>query len=504
MTTNAILKTLKSEGQDFEWYPTTREMLQVVAKDIRGEISNNSFSLLDIGAGNGSALQIIEHLVEPGEYTSVTKYAIEKSKILIDQMPPDIFVVGTDFHQQTLIDKHVDVIFCNPPYSEFDHWMRRIVSEANCKLLYMVVPVRWTENRTVKDMIGRRCDIADIEDPDWENDIKYEYRKSRGRCEVLATMDFQGSEFREARARVDIIKIKFKIQSRYNPGLSVDPFDIWFEEHFKIDADREAPVNYGVGESKAKTLHNLVQGQNLIERLEELYRKDFDKLLQTYKALEEMDHDLFKELNVDLRQIREGLKLKIKGLKDLYWKELFDNLDAITSRLTSKSRGKLLGTLTEHTSVDFTAANAYAVVIWAIKNGNRYFDDQLKEVYLDITSPENVRNYKSNNHVIEDGWRFQKREASHYILDYRLIVERWSCFSDKGYDTYDFPNGLFNATNDLLNDICTVGKNLGFDVVTNSLDIEWGPGEKNEFLCRDGSVFMEVKAYKKGDHSHQG
>ena len=118
-------------------------------------------------------------------------------------------------------------------------------------------------------------------------------------------------------------------------------------------------------------------GNNIIERLEELYVRDFGELLDTYKTLEGFDPVLFKELGIDLTTVREGLKMKIKGLKNLYWQELFSNLDSITNRLTSKSREHLLEKLTNHTSVDYTADNAYAVVIWVVKNANQYFDDPI-------------------------------------------------------------------------------------------------------------------------------
>ena len=42
--------------------------------------------------------------------------AIEKSQTLIDNMPSNVFVVGTDFNENTLIDKKADYVFCNFKY----------------------------------------------------------------------------------------------------------------------------------------------------------------------------------------------------------------------------------------------------------------------------------------------------------------------------------------------------------------------------------------------------
>jgi hypothetical protein len=497
------LELLKEAGQDFEWYPTTEAMLEVVAKDIREEFEasyhekQRAFSILDIGAGNGSALKIICDLTN----NTGDKYAIEKSRILVDSLPEDVFVIGTDFHQQTLIDKQVDVVFCNPPYSEFDEWVRRITAEANCRIVYLVIPRRWKENKSVVEMINRRCGLTRGKSPfagdDEENEPRY--RRHRGSCEVLASMDFEDSEFRKARAVVDIVKIKFQDQGYRNHELDVDPWDIWFDSVFSIQADKTNPSKYEAEQHTTESLHNLVKGQNVIERLEELYRADFDKLLETYRALEKLDASLFKELGVSLSQVKGGLKSKIAGLKNLYWKELFSNLDAITKRLTSKSREKLLATLTAHTAIDFTADNAYAVVVWAIKNANHYFDEQLKEVYYSVTHKDCIKNYKSNKRVVTDDWRYSRSELSHYTLDYRLVLHRYRCFDDSGYGKWEYPNGLHNDIHALLNDLCTIAKNLGFDVVTTSFDMEWERGKLREFFLADGTLFMDVRAFYNGN-----
>jgi hypothetical protein len=477
MNTNGLLFAVKEAGEDFEWYPSTKKMLEAVANDMRREFdashqeNERCFSILDIGAGNGNALKVLCDLTK----NNGPKYAIEKSRTLIDALPDDVFVTGTDFHQQTLIDKKVDVVFCNPPYSEYEAWMKRIVSEANCRVIYMIVPQRWKNNKAITSMVERRAETP----------------------EVLSSMSFEDSEYRTARAQVDILKIKIKSYGYRGVNLKEDPFDIWFEANFKINAKSGEGSKYVEKQSKKEKIRTLVKGQNLIERLEELYRADFDKLLHIYRSLEGLDCELFKELGADLNKIQEGLKLRIEGLKTLYWEELFDNLESITSRLSSKSREKLLKKLMDNTHVDFTADNVYAVVVWAIKNANKYFDSQLIELYREFSYTDNIRNYKSNHRLIEDGWRYQ-RDHTHYSLDYRLVLERYRCFSQESYERCEYPNGLSRTIHDLLNDICTIGKNLGFQVKTTSFDFEWEPGKQNAFYTSDGDLFMEVRAYKKG------
>jgi tRNA1(Val) A37 N6-methylase TrmN6 len=161
-----LITNLKDNNQDHEWYSTTTEIIKVVYNDLIK--SDNLNSILDIGAGNGKVFDVLKELndenkkiIESLDYKikrvvecySPKKYAIEKSKILINAMSKDIFIVGTDFHQQSLIDKKVDVIFCNPPYSEYESWTEKILKEANSDMVYLVIPKRWQENKTLQTII---------------------------------------------------------------------------------------------------------------------------------------------------------------------------------------------------------------------------------------------------------------------------------------------------------------------------------------------------------------
>jgi len=510
---NLIKENIKN-GEDFEFYPTTNEMIRTVFNDIK---SNNilsrynnisSFSMLDIGAGNGNVLNIVQDLIQ--EYyehnfedevkydrvPKITKYAIEKSKTLIEAMNDDIMVLGTEFYEQTLIDKKVDVIFCNPPYTQFKEWTQKIISEANCKIIYLIIPERWEKDEEIQHLIDKRL-------------IKKNDEYTLGKVEILDETDFLDSEYRKARAKVQIIKIELE-KGSYSS--KTDPFSIWFDNEFKINADK---TSYSYTSEKSTTektreeINELVQGNNLIEVLEELYNKDMNKLIHTYKALEELDYDLLNEMEINIANVKEKLKLKIEGLKNFYWGEFFGNLDKITERLTSSSREKMMDKLMTHTSIDFTASNCYAIAIWVIKNANKYIDEQLKEVYLDLANKKNIINYKSNQKVFsDDNWRFKDEiKFGKFKLDYRIVVSRYNNFNTSIFGNYEYPNGLNINTHKFLNDICTIALNLGFGLnanqVTNSRNIIWESGKKREFHFIDDNgesqPLMETKCYKNGN-----
>jgi len=154
--------------------------------------------------------------------------------------------------------------------------------------------------------------------------------------------------------------------------------------------------------------------------------------------------------------------------------------------------------------IDFTPSNVYAVAIWIIKNANKYFDEQLIDLYKELSAKENIKNYKSNQTTWEqDRWRYNQQYKSHYCLDYRLIFSRggwgWS------------GRGLSESTIDLIDDLMTVATNLGFDGQSSQSfgwDKEPEAGQKQEFFMRPNwkndntaksTLFMETRFYKNGN-----
>jgi len=480
-----LINKLKENNQDYEFYPSTNEMIKAVfenytkdKKNYSNEIEN--FSMLDIGAGNSNVFKVFDELLplpkDERYKTHIDKFAIEKSEMLITAMPDDIIIIGTDFEKQTLIDKKVDMIFCNPPYSRFKEWTLKILKESNCNIAYLIIPERWDDKVEIKSIIEKRK-------------IKYE---------VIFEGDFLDSEYRQARAKINIIRFDFGV-TKYGK-CDNDPFDIWFEENFKINAEKEKQYfNPNDKKSKSEEIKELIKGKNIIESLEELYQKDMEKLLNTYKQLENIDYDLFKEMGVNFDNLKTALKEKISNLKILYWNELFDNLDKITNKLTSESRKKILDKLNKQTNIDFTAGNAYSLVIWVLKNANIYIDEQLKEVYFEMASPDNIKNYKSNKKFIEDGWRYSVKDHTHFKLDYRLVFVRWNCFDNTGYSSYQYPKGLYRDIHDFINDISTIANNLGFENIDSSFNFNWQAGKENIFTYTNGKEFMRIRAYKNGN-----
>ena len=488
------IKELKDAGQDFEWYPTTREIIEAMYWDLLGDkvgeemhrANGKRYTMLDIGAGNGKVFNTIKEIAESQplldeyyyckysredggkSYRSenerfanrifISKYmAIEKSRILVDSMPKDTLVVGNDFHQNTLIDKPVDVVFCNPPYSEYAEWTTKIIRESNAKSIYLVIPQRWGKHKGIAQALKDR----------------------KAKVKIIGNFDFLNAEDRKARAYVSLIKVqlnyyKFK-GNRYScreSEISIDPFDLWFKQTFKINAstDREDYASMtGKADNKEKKFKNkvdneLVAGRDLVSILVQLYDQEMEKLIGNYIKLSEIDAELFTELNVNFDAIKESFKSKIEGLKNFYWEEIFNNLSEITKRLTSSTRDKLRSKLMANTSIDFNESNIRSVVIWVLKNANHYFEEQMLDFYDTFTTEEGIKFYKSNQHFVKDDFRYNKREGklNKYALDYRIILHSY-------LDDWDIREGrVSNAQYQNIRDALVIARNLGFSISEES------------------------------------
>lgn len=384
--------------------------------------------------------------------------AIEKSQTLIDNMPNNVFVVGTDFNENTLIDKNAEYVFCNPPYSEFSQWSERIIKESNAKVIYLVIPKRWGCHGNIAHAIKQR----------------------KAAVSIVGNFDFLDSEDRKARAKVSLVKIDLRgkaVKPKYGYKVKseecrVDPFTLWFNETFPIDAKNSEESDYTMREQKAKehkeNIKNaLVNGSDLVSSLVELYNKEIEKLTTNYLKVSELDADILKELNVNVQHLLNGFREKIKGLKNQYWQEIFNNLDSITTRLTSRTRESLKSTLLSNTNIDFTTSNVRSVVIWVIKNSSKYFNSQMLEVYDDFTTGDGIRLYKSNANFMNDTWRYcrsEKDKLGKYALDYRIV-----CHGYRG-DSWRNENMLGDAQKQYIKDIVIIAKNLGF--IIDGIDYE--------------------------------
>lgn len=495
---NKLITQLKDAGQDFELYPTTKEMIRTIFEHRRHPYSDGSGysvddfgTVLDIGCGTCNFKRFVDELNAPferhdGSYSDRSKcvtiqqyYVMEKSRILIDRLPADAIVLGVDFHENTLIDKPVDTIFCNPPYSEYEDWAAKIIRESACKSIYLIIPQRWKNSEkiqlaleNVSRVCTRRSGYREFEDP----------------AQVIGSFDFMDAE-RAARAKVDIVFIN-------KSGTSGDSgFDKFFDEVFSMGSSGDK-YNFQSAEYREEMKNELLTGRNKIETLCNGYAEAQRTLFEHFQVICGLDTDILETIGVQKKNVKEALKMKFKGLKTLYWNLAFDCLEEITSRLTSTSRDKMKKRFDKLLTVDFNADNVYSLVIWVIKNANDYYKNQMIDFFMAMSSPENVQNYKSNQRVFtRDGWGYRNQKHDHYTLDYRIVCTKHALPGE--VTSYSMYATLKDDMSRKISDVCTVANNLGFHVGETIFPADYG--QKGYVMQADGTVLFEFKCYRNGN-----
>lgn len=476
MTFPALLSAVQDAGQDFEWYPTTARMMSVVA----ARIPTNTASIMDVGAGDGRVLLALAKRCD----SKPTLYAIEKSTVLIQAQPEDVIPVGTEFFEQNLACLPVDVIFCNPPYSDFAAWASLIVEMGYAKRAFLVLPRRWKDSDTIAASIAKRGVTV----------------------RVIHTDDFQSDADRTARAVIEIVEVSFPKKSDSWRDEAEDPFDAWFDQNTSIfDEDKPRETEE---ETTRKDLARLRELDS-IPALVAAHDEELARLEANYRAVFSLDYAILKELGVNKEGVREGIKTKMAGLKAKYWTLLFDHLESITSRLSTATKASFVEKLSGRATIMFTPRNVYAIVVWAIKNANRYFDEQTVQFYRAISTFDGVQNYASNTRTWgKDAWRYmdsqfdrESERPSRYSLDYRIVVVRYQAIFNADFGQYEYPGNLHRRCHELITDCIAVLGNLGFRATgQSSLRRQWSSGLWQDWHHGEsGPVLFQVKAHMNGN-----
>lgn len=462
-----LVEKLKEANQDFEFYPTTDEILSRISLSFKDVITtrygNEKKSVLDIGAGKCNFKKYFDKL---GDYY-FKYYAIEKSEILISEYDADTVVLGTDFNENTLVDKKVDVIFCNPPYSEYVQWTTRILKEGNAGHIYMVIPDRWKENQQLKQVIDT---------------LKIQYN-------ILGSFNFLDAE-RSARAYVDVIEFTKSIGERFEK----DPFSVWFDETFSHIETEDDFIKKYEKEEIEKSLVSL-NNKDKVALLCEYYNEELTNIQKAFMNVCELNSNTLKAIGIKKETVKQALKDQLSNLKLKYWKQFYDCLDVITDRLTHKTRYEMYERFCGLGAIDFTESNVRTVLLWIVKNTHRYMENQLVDLYKHFSDFENVKMYKSNQKTFTaDEWRWNRDEVrKNYSLDYRIIAsEYWNNNYSWGDTTLD-ERKIKTSTDD----ICTIAFNLGFRCTEKQEIKEYG--KKYYYMLDNDKPLFEVKVYKNGN-----
>ncbi|BDB66076.1 hypothetical protein Hc94105_0261 [Helicobacter cinaedi] len=463
-----IVNECKSQGQDFEFYPTTDEILSCLVdyfnkQDIDYQKDGIRMdSILDLGAGDGRVLEYLEkHINQVDKWRNETLkprtfYAMEKSQPLIKVLSnpsKNITLLGTDILEATLIDKRVDLVFCNPPYSQFELFTKKILQEANAHCIALVIPQRWKENLELQAIIKDR-------------ELK---------LEILGSFDFKEAD-REARANVELLLFT-------NNKREDVQFSQWLKSHFHLDnvIDGYRSMYYEKEkQDREERISQALVKHDLVAALLNEYNAEMNKLAKSLEALSCVDKALLMDLNIDRNKLLESIKFKLKHIKNIYWAEIFDKLDSIRDRFTTHYKKAICESVVAENHIDFTRGNIYMILIWLIENANNYIKRGMEGLFDSFSERGNAMEYKSNQRWRKDEWRYTKEQFDNEPrkLDYRIVL---TSFEWK----------------ELLNDIRAVALQLGFNVPSTFLPHIRKP--HSTYWDDDGFYGNTHTMYYKGD-----
>lgn len=472
-STLQLVKELKANGEDFEFFPTSDEQLHTISEHMKQlfakyEVTkryDTPIKLLDIGAGDGRCLTALSRTMAEIDSRKVVKLlAIEKATTQIkDYASKDIVLLGTEFWETNFISKQTDIGFSNPPFSEFSLWIQTILGQLSFKAFYAILPRRWRNDEAIKDVIKRR-NITNVD--------------------IIAESDFCEAE-RAARTNVDLVCFYFgedestverkrKVRDNYKPMLGVRgkcSFQLFIENELGlVQTHSETTNKFNELQEKERIRaemaqqgtrsYELVKSEGVLAALLEHYEQDMQQILEQYKNISKIDSSLLAELGVKYDAIRESVKEKLFGMRNLYWNLLFTHLTPISSRLTTNFKNQLLTTLNNN-ALDFTMKNALYIVDFAITYANNLVEDSLISVFRDLSCESSIkRYYRSNERMYNDRWRHNNTEdykQCKILLDYRFIYSSWGNFGN-----YDWQRGLNESARDFTHDLLVVMRLLGY------------------------------------------
>ena len=460
LSTQQTISQLKQDGHDFEWYPTPDYIIDLVIQDFLESNKSNQDKLstsgglvhdlkldlyasivknvyrsvvLDIGAGDGRFLNKAQDLL--GSW--VRLHAIEKASIhqrtLIKLGIP---IIGSEFHTTTLLNNKVDLTFCNPPYSEFDVWMQKIVTQLDSNYIYFIVPNRYKNNKPLLEQIDLFYNLTEIHE-----------------------FSFNDAE-RQARANVSVLRL-----TRKN---TIKQFDYWVDKNIgkldtKSDKESEQELN--------NSLATASSFKDKIDLLVDRYNNDLASLSKTYQALSSINSDVLATLNIDRKLIIGKLEYGLQNLRTTYWNKTINELKEITSRFTFKYRRDLIDKVTAkcllNNTLDFTRNNVKMLLVFLDEHYAIISEEQAEYIAGKLI-PSNDKGwfpYKSNERWATGDWRTNIK-GNRFKLDYRFIVP--NCYLHRGDGEYvSNEDCLYN---NIIYDLMVLANTFGYTIEEPNYD----------------------------------
>ncbi|MCL2210822.1 MAG: DUF4942 domain-containing protein [Treponema sp.] len=510
------LQLLRSGNEDYEWYPTTAEIMEAMKKDIWDYLRSHNLSyredrdsgiridtsrdewdekkkkykeittlsidsFLDVGAGDG---RVLDCLNEDQGGRLCKKYGIEIARAQADDLiRRGVFIIGRNFWDVTLIDQHYALIYSNPPFSQFEHWACKILYEGSFNILYLVMPKRWIDSKLIHKELKDR----------------YEYK-------IIGDFNFSEAD-REARGTVNLVRINAEWRNQTESGTTRNGKS-WKETYHyqnKIEDAFARFVRENIADFKEtpesewneEEITAVALKQTPIEQLISDYEIEKKTLGDAFIAIGKLDAEIIKLLGQDKKSMLEIIRKTFKRLRSKYWRAAFEKLEPVKDRMIRKTRENIFNNIKEFKTLDFNADNIYSIIIWIINNCNIGILDQIGEVFDALTDKDFITEYKSNRHWTKGTWRHTQSDYKYKELparwklglDYRIVVSTY------GYRSY-------GTRYTIVDDFIIICSNLGFPIdPCDTPDYEEHQTEQ-KFHTVDGELAFTMRYYTGNKNAH--
>lgn len=447
---------------------TTDEMIEAISKDIAksaGFISLNS--IIDVGAGDGSTLKS-KYFDDNDTYVKLRrKSGIEKSVEHVSSWNNTINFVGGDFFENSLHDIDAEVLFCHPPHSNYEAWAVKVINESYAVVNYLVLPEQWQASEAITRALADRSYSATIILAKNSSD------EDSGKVDVIRVI-------KSLRLDRDEMMKSVPLNSRYEEDLiekgtyiftcnhikENDPVDDQFITLLPNLATVEEKTFF-TSDNQSDSADSIFKNSADLADMVGLYNKDKAKVIASYKALNDIDLGLFKELDIDIDTLKEKYKQSLCAVRRLYWNAFIKSYDPVTSRLTSDYADLITKEALSKTTIEFTASNALIVTNIIIKRASAYSDQQADHLFQELSNDVNAKPYRSNTDKpsFERNRYFRDRKLQpNYSLGFQTIKD--SMFNVSANYSNDLICGI--SANKVIDNISIIAKLIGMHGVVES------------------------------------
>lgn len=533
---DSLIQTLKTHDQDFEFYPTTNEILVKIAETLKGYLraygddkrsyKNGGFTILDVCAGDGNALLTLKQQLEKADF--ICLQGIEKSPMLYSMWDNSINLVGTDFFQENLHSKTANVLFCNPPFSQTETWFKRLLTEHSSRVqhIFFVCPSKQGLSDKYRDMFN---DFKFAKDSKNHYDISMTVLQN----ENGETFSFENAD-RSARVDTVILHIDLHKYAEYRDFERSDR-DALFAQYFpelqnKLEHSEDYSYKRKAREEKSKELESFMLSQageqDLVKILVDSFCAERNEFLDAYNKLNDVPTLLLDKLDIDLSKAKNLLFKTLQELDTQYWSKLFKLYEPLKQKLTSSSVNRLMKYVSER-NIAFNYDNCLAVTLLAVQKTNEMIVQQLLDKYKHWAEVGNYKAYKSNQRLFNEGrfkdciapedltnnWSYgSDKKRWHEVsidnimpfsigerkkLEYRIVDCHLSFSGGYSWAGFDPNSSAMQAVHDII----IIARNLGYTVSDFEQTCDYGDRVSVYATDRNGKniVLFDFKVFKNGN-----